>query len=191
MGKIVLISGSNGSGKSRFAENLVVKIQNERYYIATMISQTHDNELRIQKHQKQREGLGFITLELPYQVGDTAISENSSVLLEDVSNLLANVLFERGGKEEDVYRDILNLAQRCRILFAVTISGLRPEVYEGMTAAYICALNQLNQSLFEQSAAAVKMIDGTPQWQKGDLYALDSILLDSPVHLQRGTCPTV
>lgn len=191
MGKIVLISGSNGSGKSRFAENLAVKVQNERYYIATMISQTRDNELRIRKHQKQREGLGFRTLELPYRVGNAAVSENAAVLLEDVSNLLANVFFERGGNEEDVCRDILDLARRCRSLFAVTISDLCPEAYEGETAAYICALNRLNQSLLNRSAAAVKMIGGVPRWEKGDLYALDSVLLDSPVHLQRGTRPTV
>ena len=55
MGKLILVSGENNSGKSLFAENLVAKSTGKRYYIATMIAKTAQNRKRIQKHKKQRQ----------------------------------------------------------------------------------------------------------------------------------------
>ena len=91
------------------------------------------------------------------------------MLLEDVSNLLANAMFERGGDEASVYADIEALCSRCRLLVAVTITGLCADGYDGETAAYIRALNGLNQRLYDRAAAAVAMKDGAPFAEKGDL----------------------
>lgn len=183
MGEIILVSGSNGSGKSRFAESLIGRFPGGRYYIATMDPQTEDNLRRIQKHREQRAGMGFTTLEIPFHVGEAEISPGSAVLLEDVSNLLANSIFERHETVEDVYRDILVLAGRCAVLAAVTISNLCSEGYKGETAVYIDALNLLNQRLFEQSAAAVEMETGTPKWKKGDIDEIAGIPWRGVVHL--------
>ena len=43
MGKLILVSGENSSGKSVFAESLFSKYSTKRYYIATMIPKTDDN----------------------------------------------------------------------------------------------------------------------------------------------------
>lgn len=173
MGKIILISGSNGSGKSRFAEELVSQTRGARYYVATMVSVTEENERRIEKHRRQREGLGFVTLEVPYQAGNAAVAPNSVVLLEDATNLLANAMFGHGGDAAAVYGDICTLAQRCRLLIVVTISGLCADEYEGETADYIRSVNELNRRLLERASAAVELRGGHPHWQKGDRNALD------------------
>ena len=123
MGEIILVSGKNGSGKSRFAEQLAAKFLGDRRYVATMISKTPENERRIRRHRQQREGLGFITLEVPYQVEKAAVPLGALVLLEDVSNLLANTIFAHSGNEEEVCRGICTLAARCSLLIAVTISA--------------------------------------------------------------------
>lgn len=169
MGTLILISGPNDSGKSGFAEHLVSRTEGGRYYIATMIPRTQGNHIRVEKHKKQREGLGFTTLELPYQVADAPVSPDSVVLLEDVSNLLANVIFEKGGNGSTVCGDILALAARCRLLIAVTISGLPAADYTGETLNYITVLNEVNTRLFENADGAVSMCAGVPLWQKGDL----------------------
>ena len=65
--------------------------------------------------------------------------------------------------------DIEALCSRCRLLVAVTITGLCADGYDGETAAYIRALNGLNQRLHDRAAAAVTMKDGTPFAEKGDL----------------------
>lgn len=183
MGEIILVSGPNGSGKSRFAEGLIQKTQGERFYLATMIPQTEENRLRIEKHRRQRQGLGFTTWEIPCRIEAAAVPADAVVLLEDVSNLLANLIFRCGEDERQAYHRICDLADRCRRLIAVTISGLCPNAYEGETAAYIRSLNRLNQMLFRQAAAAVQLRDGGADWQKGDFYALDTIPSGGAVHL--------
>lgn len=172
MSILVLISGSNNSGKSIYAEQLIAKTVGERYYIATMRSCTEDNHRRIEKHRVQRQGLGFDTLEYPYQIGDVSVSSDGVVLLEDVSNLLANAMFEKGGSSDSVFRDICALADRCRILVAVTIAGLKDDGYDEETAAYINGLNEINRKLFEKASIAISMQDGTPVYQKGDAHDL-------------------
>lgn len=169
MGTLILISGANDSGKSRYAERIVARTAGKRYYIATMRPCSEENLQRIEKHRKQRRGLQFTTLECPHQVGTAAVEKDGVVLLEDVSNLLANAMFECGGDEMSVCADIEALLARCRLLIAVTITGLRADGYDGETAAYIRALNGLNQRLYDRAAAAVTMKDGAPFAEKGDL----------------------
>ncbi len=168
MGKLILIAGPNSSGKSRYAESLVAQSRAERYYIATMIEQNAENHARIEKHRAQRANLAFETLELPHRVGDAPVTPESVVLLEDVSNLLANVMFERGGCGRDVLADIQQLRQRCSVLLAVTISGLCAGEYEGETAAYIKDMAWLNAQLSAEADGVVEMQDGVPVWEKGE-----------------------
>lgn len=169
---LVLISGSNSSGKSIYAEQLIAKTTGARYYIATMRPCTEDNHRRVEKHRAQRQGLGFDTLECPYQIGNAPISPDGVVLLEDVSNLLANAMFEKGGSSDSVFRDICALADRCRILVVVTIAGLKDDGYDEETVAYINGLNKINQKLFDKASVAISMREGTPVYQKGDAHVL-------------------
>ena len=63
---------------------------------------------------------------------------------------------------EAVYRDILALRDRCALLVAVTISGLREADYRGETAAYVRDLNRLNALLLEAADEAAALADGKP-----------------------------
>ncbi|MBQ4249148.1 MAG: bifunctional adenosylcobinamide kinase/adenosylcobinamide-phosphate guanylyltransferase [Clostridia bacterium] len=166
MGRLLLIKGENDSGKSAYAEKIAAKAARERYYIATMIPVTRENRMRIEKHRRAREGMGFKTLELSYSVGEADVSPRGAVLLEDVSNLLANVMFEKGGSADEVYRDILSLGERCGVLIAVTISGITGS-FDEETEGYIRALDFLNKRLFDAADAAVVMKDKKPVYIKG------------------------
>ena len=169
---MILVTGKNGSGKSAFAESLVCCAGGARCYIATMIPNGAEGAARVKKHLRQREGRGFLTLELPYVVGDAAIPPDSAVLLEDVSNLLGNRMFERGGTAEETLADIAALHKRCRILVAVTIGGLDASVYNGETRGYIEALNALNAALYDLADTVVELRNGVPQLKKGEDDAL-------------------
>ena len=165
---IVLISGANNSGKSAFAEKWVRGTRGRRYYIATMVPQTEENCLRIEKHRRQRAGLGFTTLEMPFDVAKAPVTPDSVVLLEDISNLLANNMFDRGAGVDTVYQDLLALAERCRVLLLVTITGMQADNYAGETAEYVMALNDLNGRLFTAADTVVTLRDGEPAYQKGE-----------------------
>lgn len=167
---MILISGSNGSGKSAFAESLVARTAGARYYIATMMAQTEENLRRIEKHRRQRENLNFTTLELTRDLASAPVTKDSVVLLEDVTNLLGNGIFVHGLSADAVYEDILALAEKCALLIAVTISGLSAEGYDGETAAYIRDTQELNRKLCDAAVAAASMEAGSPVWQKGESY---------------------
>ncbi len=102
-GRLVVISGKNGSGKSEYAERLLCRVPSERYYIATMIPATPENHERIRKHRDRRKDMGFTTLEIRHHVAEAPVPDGSSVLLEDVSNLLANEMFDGARKEDEFF----------------------------------------------------------------------------------------
>lgn len=169
---LTLVTGENGSGKSACAESLACRAGGVRCYIATMIPNGAEGAARVGKHLRQREGRGFLTLELPYVVGSTDVPPDAAVLLEDVSNLLGNCMFGRGGTAAEVLTDITALQKRCRVLVAVTIGGLDASAYEGETRNYIEALNTLNAALFDLADTVVEMQNGVPQLKKGEDDAL-------------------
>jgi len=161
-----LISGGNGSGKSVYAEKLAATIDLPRYYIATMVSQNEENEARIEKHRRQRAGLGFHTIECPCYVSRAEVPTNALVLLEDASNLLANMVFMEHGSKENALGEILRVRDQCSQLIVVTISGMPEDEYDGETAEYIRAMNWLNRQLFLEADVAVEMVDGQPVSRK-------------------------
>ena len=62
---LTCVYGENSSGKSRYAESLVAATHGPRFYIATMIPYGESGAKRVEKHRKQREDLGFTTVEDP------------------------------------------------------------------------------------------------------------------------------
>jgi adenosylcobinamide kinase/adenosylcobinamide-phosphate guanylyltransferase len=89
---MILIAGANSSGKSAFAEDLAVRIADgPLYYIATMVPHGPEGAARVARHLTRRAGRGFITIESPGAV--LPARDADTVLLEDVSNLLADAMF--------------------------------------------------------------------------------------------------
>lgn len=92
---LTLVIGKPNSGKSLVAEELAVSTEGkEKYYLATMAVIDEEGERRVLRHRAQREGKGFITLEIPRNL-KLALDripdpEESVVLLECVSNLVGN-----------------------------------------------------------------------------------------------------
>ena len=123
---IYLVTGGSGSGKSEYAEGLIMGSPcSRRYYVATMEVFGEEGRAKVKRHQELRRGKGFITLECRRDVGnvfsghgpdheryrqsnhglgcgpgqqpDTGLDR--AVLLECVSNLAANEMFGSGGAD--------------------------------------------------------------------------------------------
>ncbi len=152
---IQLILGPNNSGKSLYAENLAVQNSNSPlFYLATMVPQTDDNHKRIEKHRLQRADKGFLTIEEPWNIHSLDIPSNAVVLLEDASNLLANGIFIHKCNETECFHRILSLAEHCRKLIIVSISGLAAN-FDAETNNYIKQLNHLNELLEDISSNCI------------------------------------
>ena len=88
---LILVSGGSASGKSRYAEELVVRTQaGERIYVATMQVWDAESRKRVERHRAMRAGKGFRTVERPVRLGEMPVPEGAVVLLEDLSNLVKN-----------------------------------------------------------------------------------------------------
>lgn len=164
---LILIMGKSGSGKSVFAEALAVRLRETRYYLATMLPHGEEGAARVQKHIAQREGMGFVTLELPYTVGGADIPADAVALVEDVSNLLSNAMFGKNASETDVFRDMTALCRRVHCVIAVTISVFENGDYDEETLQYIRALHRLNRRLGVLADAVIEMVEGVPVFRKG------------------------
>jgi adenosylcobinamide kinase/adenosylcobinamide-phosphate guanylyltransferase len=164
--------GKNGSGKSAFAEELAVKLGENRYYIATMRPYGAEGASRVQKHIARRAGMGFTTLEAPLSVGDARIPSDAAALLEDVSNLLSNAMFEQGASETAVLADIKTLCRRAGCVIAVTISEFDDGCCDEETLRYIGALERLNNRLAALADAVIEMREGRPSFRKGASHEL-------------------
>ena len=181
---ITLVYGGSGSGKSKFAEQLVISSKAERkYYVATM--QVYDDEGRrkVERHRKLRDGKGFVTMEAPVdigavarqiadgvQFGETLVSK-TAVLLECMMNLVANEMFppeSNGGIEESVVvsRIISGLEELFSCLDDVVIvSGDVFEEgaeYEESTRAYMRALGAVNAFIASKADEVYEVVAGIP-----------------------------
>lgn len=119
---ISLVVGGQNSGKSKFAEELAVKSGEGRlYYLATMKVCDEAGEERIRRHRRQREGKGFITIELQYGIDRAAemMDEpaDSVVLLECIANLVGNELYDNPDRRWN----------ECKVWNKEEVQGIRPD----------------------------------------------------------------
>ena len=165
---LILVSGGSGSGKSEFAESLVVSSGlEERVYLATMQVWDEESVRRVERHRAMRAGKGFQTLECPTGLDKLEVPSGAALLLEDLSNLSANEYFapQGGGKEafDRVLAGVENAAARAGLLVVVTnelfSDGVR---YDPETAAYLELLANLNRAIAAKAEQVYEVVCGIP-----------------------------
>lgn len=114
---LLFVLGGSGSGKSEYAEKRIIEAgEMPRYYVATMEPFGEEGEKRINRHRKLRAGKGFETIECATHIEQLQLPKKGAVLLEDLSNLLANEIWSENGRgwsqdlSEDICRSIERLA---------------------------------------------------------------------------------
>ena len=168
------MTGASASGKSAYAEDLLVLAKSaEKYYIATMRPWGAEGAARVKKHRAMREGKGFQTIEAFHTLDDLRLPEKGSLMLECMSNLLANEQFELGGTDEEILdriqQGIQNLKEQTDDLIIVTneifSDGCR---YDAETVRYIRRLGNLKIRMAEEADAVTEVVYGIPIRRKGE-----------------------
>ena len=121
-----------------------------------MVPQNEENDRRIEKHKRQRDGKGFTTIEEPWNIHEIEIPADSVVLLEDASNLLSNGIFIYRSNADESFRRILALANRCKKLIIVSIGGMTSGEFDEETNNYIDQINHLNEMLTNSASYCKK-----------------------------------
>lgn len=165
---ITLVTGGSGSGKSEYAENLLVSCgEARRIYIATMYPFDEESHRRIARHRNMRAGKGFETMERYTDLKHLEIPEGSHVLLECMSNLVANEMFQPEGAREHTVREVLEgidrLNRRAGHLFIVTNEIFSDgALYEGEMEDYQNYLGEINREIAARASQVVEVVYGIP-----------------------------
>ena len=170
-----LIIGGSGSGKSAIAETLIVSYgASRRYYIATMSASDAESQRRIARHRRMRDGKGFETLECPTDLATAVPDAAGDILLECLSNLVANEMFLAGESREDTVCKVMGgIDALCRNndhVIIVTNNVFEDGIsYPRETEAYIACLGELNRRLAEAADLVIEAQAGIPTALKGEL----------------------
>ena len=173
---IYLIIGGSGSGKSAYAEKLLLGLSGKKFYIATMQVFDEEGQKKVDRHRRLREDKGFQTIECPQNVGLISnfqncpvCGENKNALLECMSNLVANEMFcksemvEQNQVVDKIAADIRILEKKLDNLVIVTNNVFEDGVqYDESTMEYLKALGHINQLIAARASVVVEVVAGIP-----------------------------
>lgn len=170
----LVITGGSGSGKSAYAEQCVLDFgPAERIYIATMYPFDEECDRRIRRHREMRRQKQFSTLECYTGLKTADIPEDSVVLLECMSNLTANEMYQEGGAGgqtvEEILAGIRYLLKRVRHLVVVTNEIFSDGIdYDPETMRYQSYLGQINSEMGRMADQVTEVVYGIPITVKGE-----------------------
>lgn len=138
---LIFVIGGSGSGKSEYAEQRILEAgEMPRYYVATMEPFGEEGKKRIRRHRRLRLGKGFTTVECAAHLEQICLPGKGAVLLEDLSNLLANEIWSEDGRgwsdrlAEEICREVRDLSDKHQLLVVVgndihrDVSAQTPEI---------------------------------------------------------------
>lgn len=184
MGKLILVTGGARSGKSRFAEEYLRTNFQDVLYIATAIPYDDEMKQRIKKHQDQRPS-SWPTYEGHKQLENViGPCENSAILLDCVTILITNLMFDIIGAkditecdsqavETEVMGYIDHILEATKA-YKGTIVMVTNEVGQGLVPEHALSrffrdmAGRVNQRIAQQADQVYMAVSGIPVKIKGE-----------------------
>ena len=169
---MVFITGGQKSGKSTFAEELILELcpNKKPKYLATAKVSDEEMKLRIEKHKTQR-GDRFVTIEEPLELS-SVVEENDWVLVECLtlwlSQIYSECLYDYDKSLKMFELEFLNLTSKTKNLVIVGNeigSGLHP--MEESVRSYVDLQGIVNQRVAKFSKQVYLIISGCSLKIKG------------------------
>lgn len=189
-----IVYGGSASGKSSYAESFAMSLQGEGrlLYIATMYPyKWNTTEIdpetmqRIERHRAMRADKGFDTVECYRHVEHIVAKRQDVLLLECMSNLLANEMYLEQDAEavgiagkagfemsktlspvsKKIVQALVNLSTRVQELVIVTndvFSDGGSLTYDESTREYVKNLAEINCALAREAATVTEVVCGIP-----------------------------
>ena len=201
-----IVYGGSASGKSSYAESFALSLQGDGrlLYIATMYPyKWNTTEIdpetmqRIERHRAMRADKGFDTVECYRHVEHIVAKSQDALLLECMSNLLANEMYLEpdadagsdvektgiGGNassdmtemmspvSKKIVQALIDLSARVQDVVIVTndvFSDGGSLTYDESTREYVKNLAEINCALAREAATVTEVVCGIPVKIKGD-----------------------
>lgn len=163
---LIVIYGGSGSGKSEYAEHICVTLnKSQLYYIATMQPFDEESLLKIDRHRQMRSEKAFETIECYTNIKTIEIKPKGTVLLECMSNLVANEMFSENGANVETFETIkcgiTSLTKQAENLIIVTNNVFDDGVeYDSDTKIYLETLAKVNQFICSIADKVVEVVHG-------------------------------
>lgn len=169
---LMVITGGSGSGKSKLAEEYAMRLcPDQKIYIATMTARDEESLARIEMHKERRVPMGFVTLEQGVHMEQIDVTGESLVLLECMSNLVANEMYAPEGVREEVAEHIMvgirHLKAQVKHLIIVTNEVFFDVNLDAQTKAYVDIMGDVNRKLSAISDVYMESVYGLPVVYKG------------------------
>ena len=169
---MVLVTGAAAGGKSGIAEEIALGLSGRVLYAATMLPDGEEGKERIARHLKLREGKGFNSVDHYVRIGELPCQGADTLLIECLSNLLANEMFGGNGAKEGWRGSILGgisalLGKGKNIVIVTSDVFADGGRYKAGTEAYAKALGELNCSVAAASSVVVEAVAGLKVYLKG------------------------
>lgn len=171
------ISGGCKNGKSFYAQRIAKDAGQPLYYIATMIPHDSEDDARILRHQGERAGWGFETLECGVNILSCLdrADARGSFLLDSVTALLSNEMFSVDGNfhpeaAEKIASELTEFVRRAPNTVLVSdfiYSDAEP--YDEWTEAYRRGLAKIDRALAAVCDRVIEVVNGQMICYKGDL----------------------
>ena len=182
-----IVYGGSASGKSSYAESFAMSLQGEGrlLYIATMYPyKWNTTEIdpetmqRIERHRAMRADKGFDTVECYRHVEHIVAKRQDVLLLECMSNLLANEMYlepdSNAGSDmaetmspvsNKIVQALIDLSTRVQELVIVTndvFSDGGSLTYDESTREYVKNLAEINCARAREAATVTEVVFGIP-----------------------------
>lgn len=182
-----IVYGGSASGKSSYAESFAMSLQGDGrlLYIATMYPyKWNTTEIdpetmqRIERHRAMRADKGFDTVECYRHVEHIVAKRQDVLLLECMSNLLANEMYlepdSNAGSDmaetmspvsNKIVQALIDLSTRVQDVVIVTndvFSDGGNLTYDESTREYVKNLAQINCALAREAATVTEVVCGIP-----------------------------
>jgi len=174
---MVLVTGGSGSGKSEYAENRLLELREScmeshlaSLYIATMFPFDEESKLRVRRHQSMRAKKKFETIECYTNLKKLSLEKPSFILLECISNLIANERYQENGcnlQGQALMDYVVEEVQYCmghaRHMVVVTNEVNSDGIsYDDETTHYQKVLGVVNQRLAQLADEVWEVVCGIP-----------------------------
>ncbi len=195
-----IVYGGSASGKSSYAESFAMSLQGEGrlLYIATMYPyKWNTTEIdpetmqRIERHRAMRADKGFDTVECYRHVEHIVAKRQDVLLLECMSNLLANEMYLEQDSDDGGLAETMSEVEKAGVGMSVTLSPVSKKIvqalvdlstrvqdvvivtndvfsdggnltYDESTREYVKNLADINCTLAKQAATVTEVVCGIP-----------------------------
>lgn len=179
MSKLVLITGGARSGKSSFALDFAESISENRVFVATCPVIDPEMSKRIQRHQEERQGRGWDTIEMELEleaVFQKPLDPDHIIVVDCVTLLINNLLYEHEQKNQEISDEIVAnyfnqlieiiIEKKLRVIFVTNEVGLGIVPENKVARLYRDLVGTANQVLGRGADDVVLVSCGIPHYLK-------------------------